>query len=162
MNAHDVDGCGRILSRWPVDTFYSAYYRIENILMSDRCQWFIIYYCKPARERGGLCICVFVCVSVCPLSRQDAEQYWLHIYTPSLSLSHTHKEKHTCMQRSRESLYKEVILLLMMLGSLVKDMNGSTQTHTTHRHTHMVCSKLLGFTKTGRDGHLINKLPKKL
>lgn len=50
----------------------------------------------------------------------------------------------------------------MMLGSLVKDMNGSTQTHTTQRHTHMVCSKLLGFTKTGRDGHLVNKLPKKL
>ena len=36
----------------------------------------------------------------------------------------------TCMQRSGESLYKEVILLLMMVGALMKDINTHAHTHT--------------------------------
>lgn len=89
-------------------------------------------------EKEGAFVFVCLCVCVCvPIIKTGCRTILTpHIHTQSLSLTHTHKEKHTCMQRSRESLYKEVILLLMMLGSLVKDMNGSTQTHTTQRHTH--------------------------
>lgn len=69
--------------------------------------------------------------------------------------THTHKHGHTRLQRSGESLYKEVILLLMMLGALVKDIN-------THKYTHThSLFKAIGFYKNRKGGafkgHLINK-----
>lgn len=99
----------------------------ENILRSERCQQFIIYYCKSELEEETEILCVCVCVPYRDRIQNNTKCCLMathtHTQTDTQSDTLTWVYTHSSTQRSRESLYKEVILLLMMPGALVRDIN---------------------------------------
>lgn len=115
-------------------------------------------------EKEGAFVFVCLCVCVCvPIIKTGCRTILTpHIHTQSLSLSHTQRETHMHAKVKRKSIQGSNIVINDTGITCERYEWEHTDTHNTETHTHMVCSKLLGFTKTGRDGHLINKLPKKL